>query len=102
MATFDYSTDIPIDITVGDAHVTGRITYLSSSDIMVVIDSDGTGRKNGTHVPHFAMYPMNRLSTWIDDRITITARGRQRATALLLELFENAGLTEVNGTRVEG
>ncbi len=93
---------IPLEIVVDGVAVTGIIDFLWPNGLSVVITSHGPGRRNGTHVPHFAMYPMNRLAKFEGRQTTaITPRGQQRAEALLRELYENPRLTEIKGVRAE-
>jgi hypothetical protein len=93
---------IPLEITVDGVTVSGFIDFLWVNDLTVVITSHGPGRRNGTHVPHFAMYPMNYLASYEGKRTTaITPRGQQRAESLLRELYENPHLTSIGGRRVE-
>lgn len=89
---------IPLEIVVDGVAVTGIIDFLWPNDLSVVITSHGPGRRNGTHVPHFAMYPVNWLAQYEGRRtIAITPRGQQRAESLLRELYENSSLTEIRG-----
>lgn len=92
--------NIPLDITVDGVRVTGFIAHLWDNDLTVVITSHGAGRRNGRHIPYFAMYPAYRFAVCEGKRTTgITSRGQQRAESLLRELYENPGLTERDGMR---
>jgi hypothetical protein len=57
----------------------------------VVLRSPSGGWRTGLHVPHFAMYPVNWLATFDDERtVAITSRGRRRAADLLRALYVRA------------
>ena len=99
----NYLTNIPLEISVNGTTVTGFIDFVCATDLAVVITSHGAGRRNSTHVPHFAMYPVNWLARTEGEQTTITPRGQQRAERLLRELYEHPRLTQDDqGRRVEG
>jgi hypothetical protein len=80
--------DLPIQITVDGVTVSGVITALYPNDIAVEITEPFIDLRTALHVPHFAMYPVNRLATWEGDKTTaITERGRERAEWLLRCLY---------------
>jgi hypothetical protein len=83
--------NLPIEITVDGVTVSGVITALYRNDISVETRAPFTNLRTGVHVPHFAMYPVNRLATWDEGRTTaITERGQQRAEWLLRVLYDHA------------
>ncbi len=64
---------IPLEISVNGVIVTGIIECLSETDIGTVITSHGAGRRNDTHVFHYAMPPW-RLEDWDGRTTTIRCR----------------------------
>jgi hypothetical protein len=90
---------IPLEISVEGVTVTGTIESLYINDLTVVITSHGAGRRNGTHVPSFAMYKVNWLAEYEGHETTaITPRGQQRAESLLRELYEKPSLDNSAGS----
>jgi hypothetical protein len=77
---------LEIDGTV----VEGEIMQLYTNDIEVMITAPFKGTHTGTHVPHFAMGEVNRLSTGDGQ---ITARRIQRAESLLKEIYQSLAKT---------
>jgi len=94
----NYLTNIPLEISVNGTAVTGFIDFVCWTDLVVVITSHRAGRRNSTHVPHFAMYRVNWLARREGSRTTITPRGQHRAESLLRELYENSRLTQRTGS----
>lgn len=91
--------DIPVQITVDNVVVTGRITALYPNDITVEITSPYQGVRNGAHIPYFLMARENWLATFAGEATTaITERGRARAEGMLRELYEHALGHRVNVT----
>jgi hypothetical protein len=81
--------NLPIEIFVDGVPITGLITALYPNDLTVEITQPVKDLRTGVHVPHFAMYPQNRLATYENGKTTaITERGRQRAEDLLRVLYE--------------
>ena len=81
--------NIPVRTVVDGVEITGEIVSLYRNDMSVVITSPVSGLGAGTHVPHFAMVPMNWLATSDGGGAsTLTERGQRRAEDLLRELYE--------------
>ena len=82
-------------IDVGDVTVVGMIDFVTPQDVSVVITSHGAGRRNGTHVPAFAMYPVNRLALYEGNQTTAITPRVQSSRAIGLALATLAGIHQV-------
>ncbi len=82
-------TNIPVTTVVDGVEIRGIVEALWPNDMIVVITSPVDTLRTRLHVPHFAMYPCNRLATTHASGQTtaMTQRGRERAESLLKELY---------------
>jgi hypothetical protein len=84
--------DLPLTLDINGVRVSGRIVAVWPNDIIVeLLGPVGAGRRTGSHVPHFAMYPQNRYATNEGSQTTgLTDRGRQCADNHLRALYTQA------------
>jgi len=81
---WDSHQPIPVTTLVDGVPVTGKIVFLSATDMAVTILSPVSGFGTSLHVPCFAAgYRQNHLAT----DSGITERGTSKAHDLLAELF---------------